>query len=188
MGHSSLIIYANYTEHTSGNHTCILEENFTPIMCILSIHGKLHLYKYANHLSSKVQNFPPPITTQHDMHFHQQAITQLARNPLHHQTQINSIAPMNNKPSKAYTLQVNKNNQMQKKTKEFGLSMSTTLHDAQPSCSLSYFAIHQQHFRVFTFHPSTKGHLTLFQHYNGTCMLEIFKTCIHVEGKLIIKI
>jgi hypothetical protein len=50
---------------------------------------------------------------------------------------------MNNKPSKEYSLQVNKNNQMQKKTKEFGLSMSTTLHDAQPSCSLSYFAIHQ---------------------------------------------
>jgi hypothetical protein len=142
MGHSSLMIYANYTQHTSGNHTCRLEENLTPIMCVLSIHGKLQLYKYANHLSSKVQNFPPPITTQHDMHFHQQAITQLARNPLHHQTQINSIAPMNNKPSKAYNLQVNKNNQMQKRTKKFGLSMSTTLHDAQPSCSLSSFAFH----------------------------------------------
>ncbi len=101
----------------SRNHTCTLEENLTPIMCVLSIHGKLHLYKYANHLSSKVQNFPPTITTQRDTHFHQQAITQPARNPLHHQTWISSIAPMNNKPSKAYNLPVNKNNQMQKKQK-----------------------------------------------------------------------
>jgi hypothetical protein len=54
-------------------------------------------------------DFPPTIITQHDRHFHQQAITQPARNPLHHQTQINSIAPMNNKPSKAYNIQVNKN-------------------------------------------------------------------------------
>jgi len=89
-----------------------------------------------------VQNFPPTITMQCDTHLHQQAITQPTRNLFHHQTQINSIAPMNNKPSKAYNLQVNKNNQMQKKTKEFGLSMSTTLHDAQPSCSLSSFAFH----------------------------------------------
>jgi hypothetical protein len=78
-------------------------------MHVLSIHGKLHLYKYANHPSSKVQNFPPTIIMQHDKHFHQQAITQPVRNPLHHQTQINSIAPMNNKPSKAYNVQVNKN-------------------------------------------------------------------------------
>ncbi len=172
----------------SRNHTCTLEENLTPIMGVLSIHGKLHLYKYANHFPSKVQNFLPTITTQRDTHFHQQAITQPTRNPLHHQTQINSITPMNNKPSKAYNLQLNKNNQMQKITKEFGLSTSTTLHDAQPSCSLSSFAFHPQHFRVFTFHPSTKRQLTLFQHYSGTCMLEIFKTCIHVGHKLIIKI
>jgi len=89
-----------------------------------------------------VQNFPPTITTQHDTHLHQQAITQPARNSFHHQTQINSIVLMNNKPSKAYSLQVNKNNEMQKRTKEFGLSMSTTLHDAQPSCSLSSLAFH----------------------------------------------
>jgi hypothetical protein len=93
------------------------------------------LIQYANHPSSKVQNFPPTITMQHNTHFHQQAITQLARNPLRHQTQISSIIPMNNKPPKAYNLQVNKNNQMQKRTKEFGLLTFTTLHGAQPSCS-----------------------------------------------------
>jgi hypothetical protein len=101
----------------SRNHTCTLKENLTPIMCILSIHGKLHLYKYGNHLSSKVQNFPPTITTQRDTHFHQQSITQPARNPLHHQTQINSIAPMNKKPSKTYNLQVNRKQPNAKKNK-----------------------------------------------------------------------
>jgi len=89
-----------------------------------------------------MQNFPPTITIQHNMHFHQQAITQLARNPFYHQTQISSITPMNNKPSRAYNLQVNKNNQMQKRTKGFGLSTFTTLHGAQPSCSLSSSAFH----------------------------------------------
>jgi hypothetical protein len=43
---------------------------------------------------------------------------------------------MNNKTSKTYNLQANKNNQMQKKTTKFGISTSTTLNDAQPSCSL----------------------------------------------------
>jgi len=100
------------------------------------------LIQYVNHLSSKGQNFSPTITMQHDTHFHQQAITQLVRNSLHHQTQISSIIPMNNKPSKAYNLQVNKNNQMQERTKEFGLSTFTTLHGAQPSCSLSSSAFH----------------------------------------------
>jgi hypothetical protein len=109
MGQSSLIVYANYTQHTFYKSHMHIKKNLAPIMRVLSIHGKLHLYKYANHPSSKMQNFSWTTITQHDTHFHQQAITQLARNPLHHQTQINSITPMNNKPSKAYYLQVNKN-------------------------------------------------------------------------------
>jgi hypothetical protein len=53
-------------------------------MCILSIHGKLHLYKYANHLSSKVQNF-----------FHQPSSRNVIRisinKPLHNQQGTHSI-------------------------------------------------------------------------------------------------
>jgi hypothetical protein len=51
---------------------------------------------------------------------------------------------MKNKTSKTYNLQANKNNQMQKRKrkKEIEFSMSTTLHDAQLSCSLSPFAFH----------------------------------------------
>jgi hypothetical protein len=70
--------------------------------------------------------------------------------------QISSATLMKNKTSKAYNLQANKNNQMQKRTTKIELSMSTTLHDAQESYSLSPFAFHPQHFRVFTFHPSIK--------------------------------
>jgi hypothetical protein len=73
---------------------------------------------------------------------------------------------MNTKTSKAYNLQANKNNQMQKRTTKFELLASTTLKDAQPSCSLSPSAFHPWHFRVCTFHPSTKRNLTLFQRYN----------------------
>jgi hypothetical protein len=42
----------------SRNHTCTLEENLAPRMCVGSIHGKLHLYKFVNHLSSMVQKLP----------------------------------------------------------------------------------------------------------------------------------
>jgi hypothetical protein len=156
----------------SRNHTCTSEVNLAPIMHVLSIQGKLHLYKYANHPSSKVQNFQPTIIAQHDRHFHhQQAITQLVRNPLHHQTQINSIAPMNNKPSKAY-----------------GLFPSTTLQmpDHHVVCHLLPFIYSILEF-LHSIHPQ-KRYLTLFQRYRGTCVLKIFKTCTRVGGKLIIKI
>jgi hypothetical protein len=72
---------------------------------------------------------------------------------------------MKNKTSKAYNQQANKNDQMQKRTREIELLTSTTLHDAQPSRSLSPFAFHPQHFKVFTFHPSIKRNLILFQCY-----------------------
>jgi hypothetical protein len=49
---------------------------------------------------------------------------------------------MNNKTSKIYNLQANKNNQMQKRITKFGISTSTTFNDAQPSCSLSPSAFH----------------------------------------------
>jgi hypothetical protein len=49
---------------------------------------------------------------------------------------------MKNKTSKAYNLQANKNNQMQKRIAEIELSTSTTLRDAQLSCSLSPSAFH----------------------------------------------
>jgi hypothetical protein len=39
---------------------------------------------------------------------------------------------MNNKTSKIYNLQANKNNQMQKRITKFGISTSTTFNDAQP--------------------------------------------------------
>ncbi len=93
-------------------------------------------------------------TLQHDTHFHQRTITTIVGNPLHHRIQINSATPMKSNTSKTHNLQVNKTTKCEKKTKEIELSASTTLHDAQPSHSLSPFAFHPCHFRFFTSHPS----------------------------------
>jgi len=60
---------------------------------------------------------------------------------------------LKNKTSNTSNLQANKNNQKFKKTTKTGLSASTTLHDAQPSCSLAPSASHPLHFRVITLHP-----------------------------------
>jgi hypothetical protein len=66
--------------------------------------------------------------------------------------------------TKTHNLQADKTNKYRKEQKNFELSASITLNDAQPSCSLSLSIFHPWQFRVSTFYPSQQKDIISMLH------------------------